>query len=71
MVLIIREIFSPMTAAEIAKSFGIRVYTIGVGTGMEWPLILIRWGILYNIVSIADEEIDEKTFDRDCRNNGW
>ena len=28
---------SPMTAAEIAKSFGIRVYTIGVGTNKMAP----------------------------------
>ena len=28
---------SPMTAAEIAKSFGIRVYTIGVGTNKVAP----------------------------------
>ena len=28
---------SPMTAAEIAKSFGIRVYTIGVGTNGTAP----------------------------------
>ena len=28
---------SPMTAAEIAKSYGIRVYTIGVGTNKVAP----------------------------------
>lgn len=28
---------SPITAAEIAKSFGVRVYTIGVGTGQPAP----------------------------------
>jgi Ca-activated chloride channel family protein len=28
---------SPLTAAEIAKSFGIRVYTIGVGTNKVAP----------------------------------
>lgn len=33
---------SPLTAAEIAKSFGIRVYTIGVGTNGMAPY-LIRW----------------------------
>ena len=33
----------PMTGAELAKSFGIRVYTIGVGTnGMAPTLCLIK-----------------------------
>ena len=33
---------SPMTAAEIAKSYGIRVYTIGVGP-TRWLLIQCLW----------------------------
>ena len=28
----------PLTAAEIAKSFGVRVYTIGVGTNGKAPI---------------------------------
>jgi Ca-activated chloride channel family protein len=36
---------SPMTAAEIAKSFGIRVYTIGVGKEGEAPYpVMTPWG---------------------------
>ena len=50
---------SPMTAAEIAKSFGIRVYTIGVGTnGMApYPYPV---GNTVQYVSMP-VEIDEKT----------
>jgi Ca-activated chloride channel family protein len=32
MVLIIKGQIAPITAAEIAEAFGVRVYTIGVGT---------------------------------------
>ena len=35
---------SPMTAAEIAKSFGIRVYTIGVGTNKVAPYPMVVAG---------------------------
>ena len=39
---------SPMTAAEIAKSFGIRVYTIGVGTNKVAPYPMpVAGGIQY------------------------
>ena len=50
---------SPLTAAEIAKSFGIRVYTIGVGTnGMApYPYPV---GNTVQYVSMP-VEIDEKT----------
>ena len=44
---------SPMTAAEIAKSFGIRVYTIGVGTNGMAPYP-------YPVGNTV-QEIDEKT----------
>ncbi|MDR3142600.1 MAG: VWA domain-containing protein [Tannerellaceae bacterium] len=49
---------SPLTAAEIAKSFGIRVYTIGVGTNgtAPYPYLTIT-GIQYMNVPV---EIDEK-----------
>lgn len=49
---------SPLTAAEIAKSFGIRVYTIGVGTNgtAPYPYPTVA-GIQYRNVPV---EIDEK-----------
>ncbi len=50
---------SPMTAAEIAKSMGIRVYTIGVGTTGNAPLPPAATG-LPQYVNLP-VEIDEKT----------
>ena len=48
---------SPMTAAEMAKSFGIRVYTIGVGTNGTAPYPLQgAFGTQYISVAV---EIDE------------
>lgn len=49
---------SPLTAAEIAKSFGIRVYTIGVGTNgtAPYPYPTVA-GIQYRNIPV---EIDEK-----------
>ncbi len=48
---------APLTAAEIAKSFGIRVYTIGVGTkGMAPYPLKTPFGIQYRNVEV---EIDE------------
>ena len=50
---------SPLTAAEIAKSFGIRVYTIGVGTnGMAPYPYPVGNTVQYVNVPV---EIDEKT----------
>lgn len=47
----------PMTAAEIAKSFGIRVYTIAVGTMGEAPYpVMTDFGIEYQMMPV---EIDE------------
>ena len=49
---------SPMTAAEIAKSFGIRVYTIGVGTNKVAPYpMVVAGGVQYVNVPV---EIDTK-----------
>ncbi|NDW12947.1 VWA domain-containing protein [Bacteroides sp. 214] len=49
---------SPLTAAEIAKSFGIRVYTIGVGTNGTAPYPYpTAMGVQYVNVPV---EIDEK-----------
>ncbi|MDP1677184.1 MAG: VWA domain-containing protein [Bacteroidota bacterium] len=48
----------PITAAEIAKSYGIRVYTVGVGTIGEAPMPQqTPFGIRYRMVPV---EIDEK-----------
>ena len=50
---------SPLTAAQIAKSFGIRVYTIGVGTQGEAPYpVQTPYGVMYQNMPV---EIDETT----------
>lgn len=50
-------IVDPITAAEIARSFGIRVYTIGVGTkGMAPSPVMTPYGIRYQNMPV---EIDE------------
>jgi Ca-activated chloride channel family protein len=50
---------SPMTAAEIAKSLGIRVYTIGVGTNNVAPYPMpVAGGVQYVNIPV---EIDNKT----------
>ena len=50
---------SPMTAAEIAKSLGIRVYTIGVGTNGTAPYPMqVGGGVQYIQLPV---EIDTKT----------
>ena len=50
---------SPLTAAEIAKSFGIRVYTIGVGTNGLAPYPMpVAGGVQYLNIPV---EIDTKT----------
>ena len=50
---------SPMTAADIAKQFGIRVYTIGVGTNGNAPYPLRTYsGVQYIQTPV---EIDEQT----------
>jgi Ca-activated chloride channel homolog len=52
-----RGIVAPVTAAEIAKSFGIRVYTIGVGTmGVAPYPVQTPYGIQYQDAQV---EIDE------------
>ena len=49
---------SPETAAEIAKTYGIRVYTIGVGAnGMAPYPVITPWGVETRNVQV---EIDEK-----------
>ena len=50
---------APITAGEIAKSFGIRVYTIGVGSQGEAPYpFKTPYGIQYQNIPV---EIDEAT----------
>jgi len=50
---------APITAAEIAKTFGIRVYTVGVGShGMVPMPIMTPSGIQYQL---AQSEFDEKS----------
>ena len=49
---------APETAAEIAKTYGIRVYTIGVGANGEAPYpVMTPWGIEVQKVRV---EIDEE-----------
>ena len=50
---------SPMTAAEIAKSLGIRVYTVGVGTNKVAPYpMVVAGGVQYVNIPV---EIDNET----------
>ena len=50
---------APVTAAEIARSFGIRVYTIGVGTIGSAPYpFQTPFGVQYRNVAV---DIDEKS----------
>ena len=49
---------APQTAAEIAKTYGVRVYTIGVGAnGMAPYPVITPWGVETRNVQV---EIDEK-----------
>ena len=50
---------APATAAEIAKTYGIRVYTIGIGTRGEAPYpVMTAWGVeLRNIPVEIDEDL--------------
>jgi Ca-activated chloride channel family protein len=53
---------SPLTAAEMAKSFGIRVYTIGVGTNGTAPYpVYSSFGVQYiNVPVEIDEDVLRK-----------
>jgi len=52
-----RGLIAPLTAAEIAKTFGIRVYTIGVGTEGVAPYpVQTPFGVQYQDMQV---EIDE------------
>ncbi len=55
----------PITAAQIAKKFGIRIYTIGVGTIGEAPYpFQTPFGKRYQMIKV---EIDEKTLNEVAR----
>lgn len=59
---------APETAAELAKSFGIRVYTIGVGTRGTAPVpIRTSFGVQYRQ---AEVNIDEPLLQRIAENTG-
>lgn len=50
---------APLTAAEIAKTYGVRVYTIGVGAnGMAPYPVMTPWGVeVQNVQVEIDEEL--------------
>ncbi|MDD2436144.1 MAG: VWA domain-containing protein [Massilibacteroides sp.] len=59
---------APVTAAEIAKTFGVRVYTIGVGTQGEAPYpFQTAFGIQYQNVKV---DIDETTLKQIAATSG-
>lgn len=52
----------PLTAAQIAQTFGIRIYTIGVGTIGEAPYpVQTPFGIRYQNIPV---DVDEKTLQK-------
>ena len=56
---------APVTAAEIAKTFGVRVYTIGVGTQGKAPYpFQTAFGVQYMDVRCGDRRADPEA---DCR----
>ena len=59
----------PYTAAEMAKIFGIRVYTVGVGTygTAPYPVQTIFGGVQYQQIKV---EIDEKLLRAIANNSG-
>lgn len=59
---------TPQTAAEIAKTFGIRVYTIGIGANGEAPYpMMTPWGVRMQNVRV---EIDEDLLRRIAEETG-
>ncbi len=57
----------PISAAQIAKTFGIRVYTIGVGTRGEAPYpVQTPFGIRYQMIPV---EIDENVLKQIAETN--
>ncbi len=63
-----RGAVAPLTAAEIAKSYGIRVYTIGVGAnGMAPYPVMTQWGVEVQNMQV---EIDEDLLKQIAENTG-
>ena len=59
---------SPQTAAEIAKTYGVRVYTIGVGKeGMAPYPVMTPWGVQVQNMKV---EIDEKLLEEVAESTG-
>jgi Ca-activated chloride channel family protein len=59
---------SPQMAAEIAKTYGVRVYTIGVGAnGMAPYPVMTPWGVEVQNVKV---EIDEKLLSEIAESTG-
>ena len=59
---------APETAAEIAKTYGIRVYTIGVGANGSAPYpVMTPWGVEIQKVKV---EIDEKLLSQVAETTG-
>ncbi len=60
-----RGIIAPITAAEIARTFGVRVYTIGVGTRGVAPYpVNTPFGVRFQNVPVEiDEEVLQKISD--------
>ena len=59
---------SPETAAEIAKTYGIRVYTIGVGANGEAPYpVMTPWGVQVQNMKV---EIDEALLQKIAETTG-
>ncbi len=52
----------PLTAAQIAQTYAIRIYTVGVGTVGEAPYpVQTPWGIRYQNIPV---DVDEKTLQK-------
>jgi Ca-activated chloride channel family protein len=63
-----RGAIAPVTAAELAQTFGIRVYTIGVGTeGMAPYPVTTPFGTQIRNIPV---EIDEETLQEIAQNTG-
>ena len=60
---------APITAAEIAKTFGIRVYTIGIGTIGTAPFpVQTPFGVQMRDIEV---KIDEKNPANNCQSYRW
>lgn len=58
----------PLTAAELAQKYGVRIYTIGVGTQGEAPYpVQTMWGIQFQMMPV---EIDEAVLKKIAKTTG-